>query len=194
LEVLLGRANEISRKYRSGEEHAEMPDTEIHRGIVQTLSEFAKASRYYNLDYLLGRAPAAAVDPIAAWFSRVGKPILAKHYSSRRHAEDEQQAAALKEFLGDSVAVRSHSEEGKAVDDVGEALRLGARTKAIQRYGRLYTLQIARFLALLLSDMGIVAMKRGVKAVPYLSDFFRVFTGPDHYLLRGRKTWSIYKP
>jgi len=79
----LFRAIEVIRVRQNFSRDGSFPDTEIHRAILQTLSDFAKASRYYNLDYLAKGSASTLQDPIAAWFAHVGSPILTKHYSQR---------------------------------------------------------------------------------------------------------------
>jgi hypothetical protein len=52
-------------------------------------------------------------------------------------------------------------------------------------------MQIIRFLAFLLSDVGYAAHARSLSDVPHLSEFFAIFKNDDNYL-RRRKRWSIY--
>ncbi len=53
-------------------------------------------------------------------------------------------------------------------------------------------MQIARFLARLLSELGTQAQAVGMDTVPYFSEFFVTFNNDDDYF-RSRKTWSIYR-
>src|ERR1043166_5192419 len=54
VQALLTHCEPIARKYRDGKEFATRPSSAIHDGIVLTLSEFGKISRYYNLDLVAG--------------------------------------------------------------------------------------------------------------------------------------------
>jgi len=193
LQVLLAWANQISLKYRAGLEHSELPDSAIHTGIIHVLTEFAKYSRYYNLDYLAGRAKQSVEDPVATWFGCVGSPILEKHYTQRRREWDAERASALREAIGGFTMLRIHTEEGHLLEDVGEVALLSARSRVLQKYSRLYVLQIVRFFACIMSVFGDEALRRGIGDIPYLSDFFGMFYNEDAVFLR-RKTWSIYRP
>lgn len=66
IDVLLNHCETLCIKYRNGEEYAERPNSDIHKGIVQTLTEFAKLSRYYNLDSVTGGKAANLPEPIDA--------------------------------------------------------------------------------------------------------------------------------
>ena len=80
LSDIIDAANSI--KSRRGIVTEEFPADEVTQGIIQTLSEFATSTRYYNLDYLVGGKSAGMTEPVAAWYGSVCKPILDKHYSS----------------------------------------------------------------------------------------------------------------
>jgi hypothetical protein len=83
IEGLMKRCEEISLRYRSGQEYSIRPKEPIHQGIVTVLSEFGILSRYYNLDFLAGGKAAKLTEPIAAWWTRVDVPILASTIPTR---------------------------------------------------------------------------------------------------------------
>src|SRR5713101_1528009 len=120
---LLRRADEISQHRRSGGEYTTLPATSIHQGIIETLSEFASATRYYNLDLLVQGRGKAFSDPLAAWIVRVGKPILEQHYSAKRRDADKRRAETLEQLIGSRTLVRHHKEAGAPISSVeGAAL------------------------------------------------------------------------
>ena len=85
LDQLFSHVEVISTKRRSGKEFSERPHTDIHNGIVQTLTEFARTTRYYNLDLVTGgKAVRNCRDPMTAWNERVIQPILEKHCKPAR--------------------------------------------------------------------------------------------------------------
>jgi hypothetical protein len=66
-------------------------------------------------------------------------------------------------------------------------------TAVVQRHGRLYVMQIARWLATVLAEIARDgAYRRQIDAFLALPEPFAMFLNDDAYL-RGRKTWSIYR-
>jgi hypothetical protein len=191
IKALMDRAAEISHRRRAGKEYAELPSTPIHSAIIETLTEFARVTRYYNLNLLRGKS-GTSTDPLAAWMARVGMPILAKHYSQKQRQKNREKAKKLEEDMSRIVSfIHHHTEEGVPLETFEAAALHTSETEVVQKYGQLYTLQIIRFLAFLLSNMGTLARKNAFETIPYLNDFFLIFMNPDAVLKR-RRTWSIY--
>jgi|HubBroStandDraft_5_1064220.scaffolds.fasta_scaffold04427_3 hypothetical protein len=164
------------------------PNTEINAAIVKTLTEFGIRSRYYNLDLIVNRRQDAE-EPIQAWWTRVGQLILSKHYSARQQARHERIAAAIGEQADSVTSVHFHDEQGHFMGDVATILRRGSENRVVQKYSRLYTLQIVRWLSTLLSTLIDTATHMRIEALAGLSEYFRVYPGQsDDYLLR-RTTW-----
>ena len=123
----------------------------------------------------------------------MGKPILAKHYSPKQRDKDREKAKKLEKDMDHIVSfVHHHTEEGVLLETFETAALHTSETEVVQKYGRFYTLQIIRFLACLLSDMGKIAWKNSLEKIPYLNDFFLIFMNQDAVFMR-RRTWSIYK-
>jgi hypothetical protein len=191
ISALLAHCEPLSAKYRAGKQYAERPTDDIHNGIIMTITEFGKLSRYYNLDLLTGGSAAALPEPIQAWWQRVGQPILSKHYSERQRERDHQRAAALDTLMSDKVSVLYHTESTAPIENVEELALRAAATRVIQKYGRLYTLQIVRWLAYLISDLAHI----GTPIVPGLfglEELFMIFRIPDDRYFRDRTVWSLY--
>jgi hypothetical protein len=153
LGVLLNHCEAVSAARRSTREYSKRPSHAVHQGIIQTLNEFGKLTRYYNLDSLTGGKAAVSLEPVGAWWKRVGEPILSKHYTARQRTIDDTNAANLDELMREHVIVRHHSETGDAMNDVATVARRASETRVVQRYGRLYVLQIVRWLSYLISDL-----------------------------------------
>jgi hypothetical protein len=194
IDKLLNYCDILSAKYRHGKKFAERPNSEIHAGIIKTLNEFAKQSRYYNLNYITGEISPKAPEPISVWWQRVGQPILKKHYNEKKHKRDIEQAKLMNELLRDHVMVMHHDENGNNIDNMETFITHGAGTKIVQKYGQFYTLQIIRWLAFLIDDLShIGAYKKRIEPLLGLNERFVIFMNEDS-LFKGRKTWSIYKP
>jgi hypothetical protein len=170
-----------------------LPRTMIHKGIIESLSEFADKSRYYNLNYLTENNTSAQFnDPLKVWFQKVIVPILRLHYKKRQKEKHIKNAQIIDSLLKDKAAICFHSEDGKLLDNAFDASMQTALTDFAKPFCRMYTMQIMRFLAFLVSDLAYDAMQKGLNDIPYLSDFFAIFKNDDSYFKR-RKTWSIYK-
>lgn len=187
---LLQQANSVSQRRRNGAEHSVLPATSIHLGIIQTLDDFARSTRYYNLDFLAQGAHASLADPLEAWFNNVGQPILHMYYRPQNRANDQELAMRLQSDMGDFTLIRNQTETGHEINSVEASFMHARQTKVIQKYGQFYTLQIIRFFAFLFSDLGFIAQQRRMPDIPYMGDFFRIFYNQDSYLKR-RSTWVI---
>jgi len=191
--TLLDKCEKLSIKHRSGKEHSERPNESVHQGIVTTLTEFGKLSRYYNLDFIVGGKASQLPEPVATWWQRVGQPILTKHYSAHQQKIDTAQSAAVATLMRKFTTVLHHTEEGAIIDDVEALMLRSGASRIVQKYGRLYTLQLVRWLSFLISDLSSVgAYQKRIEPLLGLDEPFRMFLNDDRYL-RGRKTWSIYR-
>lgn len=194
LTALLSACENINADHRKGGDYSDRPSDPVHKGIILTLSEFATQTRYYNLDFIAGGKGSHKPEPIAAWWERVGQPILNKHYSSKQRDKDAAQAAMMDSLMGGFTRVLHHDENENTIDTVeGMMLRAGA-TRIVQKYGRLHVMQIIRWLSFLISDLSHKGAYRDrIEALLGLDEPFVIFRNPDSYL-RDRKTWSIYRP
>lgn len=166
----------------------------IHSEIWSALSEFGKISRYYNLDSVSGGIGASASEPIARWWSHVVTPILAKHYSPKLKARDHSVAYLTGALLGPVSTVLYFDESGEKVKSIESASKLTGATSIAQKYGRLYVLQIVRWMANILSDLSHDgAYKMRIGFLLGLNEPFAIFYNDDAYF-KSRKTWSVYRP
>jgi hypothetical protein len=192
LGLLLDRCEVVSDARRSTTEYAKRPNGRVHQGIIQTLSEFGTLTRYYNLDLLAGGKAAELPEPVGAWWKRVGGPILSQHYTARQREKDDATADCLGELLSAHAIFRHHSETGEPMSDAATLVRRAGATRVIQVHGRLYVLQIVRWLSYAISDLAQEAAYRH-NLEPFLGvdEPFKPFLNDDRYF-RGRKSWSIY--
>ena len=171
---------------------AERPITRIHKAIEEALSEFAERTRYFNLDYVSGPHHVAR-DPIATWWEKVVGPILTEHYSPGLRARDERRWREVVALMSSESLVLHHDESGEQIADVETMANQGMQTRHARRWGRMYTLQIVRWLASILYELSnIGAYQRRIQALLGLHEPFVMFLNSDEYL-RRRKTWSIYR-
>ncbi len=166
------------------------PETVIHQGIVETLSEFAdNVTRYYNLDVITGETQVTGrTDPIASWNERVTGPILQAHYTERIQRRHEADARILELVAGPLIRGHHESETGHAIDSALAGALSTAKAEFARRWERMYVLQIARFVGNTLVGLSDAAHALRLQ-VPFLNDFFYIFSNDDAYF-RERKTWS----
>jgi hypothetical protein len=190
---LIDAVEPLASNYLSAVEWRERPSTSIHAGITDTLSEFGKLSRYYNLDLLSGGKAAQLPEPIRAWWERVGSPILDAHYKPRTRMKNESNAAMMEALVGSHTSVLHHNEKGEIIGTMEGLSRQAGATAIVQKFGRLYTLQLVRWLSTLIGTISTRgAYEERIKALRGLDEPFVIFRNTDAYL-RDRKTWSIYR-
>ncbi|HVY77066.1 MAG TPA: hypothetical protein VG898_01005 [Solirubrobacterales bacterium] len=192
LSSLLEAADGVAGR-REIEPERRLPKSDIHDGIVGTLSNFAtNLTRYYNLDLVTDAAEVEdRVDPIVEWLQRVTEPVLALHYPQRSLRRNLSRAMAIEEMVGPYMLVRFFAEDGTPIQTAGAASLRTAETEFARRWERMYVLQLARFVGAVLAELGFQAQVTGFEDIPYFSEFFSLFHNSDAYF-RNRKTWSIH--
>lgn len=192
LRTLLPRCELIGKTVNPGRPYASRPIDSIHQGIEETLSEFAAKSRYYNINYITGGA-GKQTDPIAMWWDKVAGPICERHYSDRQRKKDAARASVMTELLGDHAIVLHHMENGTEINAADAYFGRAGATAVVQKHGRLYTLQIVRWLASILFELSHCgAYQERIEPLLGLSEPFGIFGNDDRYL-RNRRAWSIYR-
>jgi hypothetical protein len=79
--------------------------------ILSFLSEFAKKSRYYNLD-LLASTPSGYGDPLVAW-DKILSQVLESDVPAQKRYRCEAQAKAIHGLIEDSIYVLQHGMDGR---------------------------------------------------------------------------------
>lgn len=165
------------------------PDDPITDAIVDVLTEFATATRYYNLDYLTGGKSKDMSDPLKAWYERVGALIFEKHHSAKKRDMEQARAKAIAGVVGDVMSIRFTREDGRPIDTAEAMFSEGPKVELLQKWGQFYCVRLVRYFAVFLSELGREAWGKN-EDVPYFSYFFRVFSNDDAYI-KSVKTWKI---
>jgi len=116
-------------------------------------------------------------------------PILDRHYNANQRAKDEAKAASVEALLSPAFVLR-HNEAGQPMTSIEEMMKHAGSTRVIQKYGRLYVMQLARWLSVIMAK--ISHNGHCIEALYDLDELFGISQMEDSYLLR-RKTWSIYR-
>ena len=191
LKPLLNMCEDVSADLDQGKRYMTRPNDVIHKGIEEVISQFASKLRYYNLNHLANAAQGQQ-DPIALWWEMVATPICERHYSLKQRRRDMAEAALVDGILKGHTTVIHTSETGGAIDNPFMLFARGMASRVVQKYGRLYTLQIARWMAAIILQLATYgAYERRIEALLGLDEPYAVFRNDDD-LLRDRRTWSIY--
>ncbi len=158
-------------------------DADLAQAIIEVLSEFARSTRYYNLDYLVGGSGQSR-DPLQAW-ARDVQDKLAENYPARQRANAAQRASDLQSLLGDAASIMQMREDGSHVTTLYEAGVHEALGKWVQQKATYHCATIVRYLAEILRGVTWRAIEAGV-AVPFLFEFFATDNNPASYLQRRR--------
>jgi hypothetical protein len=191
--ALIGKASAI-RSNRLGRQssistnsHSTLPSDKITSLIMEFLSEFAKATRYFNVDFMVGGKSVQIGDPIKIWHRRVGTAILASPQigakRQRWHASATSRASALSPAI-----VLATASDGTPMNDVTTLLLSEYEANEINKQAQWKVLGIVRFLSLLLIDVGEAANEGGYAFVPDFRDHFCFFCGDDA-IIRRYKVW-----
>lgn len=187
---LLPACESIGKFLDPARTYAARPSDAIHKGIEETLSAFATKLRYYNLNHLAGAA-GGQDDPIAMWWEKVATPICTKHYPKHKRDQDEAEAAVMEQMVGHMSAVVHTAEDGSDIRTVASFFSRAGATNTTQKYGRLYTLQIVRWLGSILFELSHRgAYELRIKPLLGMQEPFTMFLNEDRYL-RDRRSWAV---
>ena len=191
LSSLLAKCEDIGTAISQDRDYKARPNDPIHQGIENVLSLFATKLRYYNLNHLAG-ADRGQEDPVTMWWKKVAIPICDRHYSERQRKKDKADAFDMESMIGNISAVIHSAENGDPIRDVHSFFCRGSVTRIVQKYGRLYTMQIIRWLASIIFELcHRSAYELRLQTLLGLHEPFTIFMNEDNYF-RSRSTWSIY--
>lgn len=191
IQPLLRECETIGESITGEREFKERPSLAVHTGIEEVLSLFATSLRYYNLNTLAG-ATQGLGEPIKLWWEKVAARILEKHYTQEQQQKDQEKADSMDRGIDDWLIVRKTTETGEIILDYASLFIHDKKTKYVQRYSQLYTLQIVRWLSSIiyhLSYQGAYIMR--IDFLLGLHEPFAIFLNEDKFL-RSRTTWTIY--
>jgi len=186
LRLLLETLEEIGQRRSVEPPWNRCPDSDIHRSIISIFTNFAtNVTRYYNLEAVADRT-IAVDDPFKAWYEQVTKPVIELHMGRATRRRIDRQASEVATALAGNALTRFHGYDGTLITSPFDLSRLTGETEFARRWERMYVLQIARFISVLLGHLG-----GRTEFIPYFNEFYGMFYNEDDFL-RQRKTWSIY--
>ncbi|MGD3112907.1 hypothetical protein [Streptomyces sp. YGL11-2] len=186
LNKLLAAVQAIRVKLDQGQLRWQLPHPDIVDDAVTFLAEFAKTTRYYNLDVLSGKAP--TLDPVARWFRDVGKPLLDKR-PARQTRRNAAQAQAAEQLAGGYFLIHAITEDGTPVSSAEDAVLAGRNSEYVAKEGTFLCTALVRYVIEVLLHRWHAARKTG-HVIPDFGDFFYLFNNSDA-LLKNRMTFSV---
>jgi hypothetical protein len=162
------------------------PSDPVTVSVVKFLSEFADATRYFNVDFLVGGKSTTMGDPIKVWHSTVGSAVLAMPKMKAKKPRWLEQAAAVAETMSPAIVITT-SASGAPLDNVA-ALSLSEHEAAeINKQAQWKILGVVRFFGLLLIDLSEAANAAGHHFIPDLREHLGFFCGEDAIIRRYRR-------
>lgn len=164
-------------------------DEKIHQAIINLLGDFAETSgRYSYVNILLGKEDRSK-DCIEQWFNDIDIPLYNKHISQKRKNDIENRSAAMGRILNQVSVTLFIAEDKTEITNAAEASIRAEIWKAVAPYRQLYMLQIIRYLAELLMELGHRALRINSADIPHFGEIFGLFYNDNSYF-RSRKTWD----
>lgn len=102
LDRLLIRCQEFGQRY-ADPPYDNRPVQPIHQVIIRVLNDFARTTRYYNLDFLSGAVQGN--DPVSVWWNSVATLIIENHINAAVEARIETEARVRNHAFGRYAAV-----------------------------------------------------------------------------------------
>ena len=182
---LVKHAKTVAEKYNI---NFDVQNTEIKRKIIDLLTEFAKSSRYYNLDFLANVQPSLLGDPIAYWNQAIGELIIQKHPVKDFKEHEKEMMSVIDSFSLFMFANENQEPLTNAFDNFTNH----RRTEQVQKYGCFYIYTIARTISKILNELRFENYRKYRNSnIPDFNDFYRVLMNPDDSYVKRRKTWKI---
>ena len=152
---------------------------EIHQRIIQSLCNFAKGDRYYNIDALVERE---ARNPIEDWNSSVVDCILDRYIGKIELGKSLNELASK---MDENISFLFND-----VTTAEEYIKLGIETPVVERFVRLHFMQIVRELIFLIIDISDTCRNQGNKDMPFMSEIFSALKQPDKWYLNHKTYYN----
>jgi len=170
-----------------------LPNEAVSRSALSILADFARWTRYYNMDVLVGaKNVRMRRDPVEAWFTEIGGWVLRDKYSKVRAKNDETFARFAEAAIGKESFMLHIAEDGSQISSVYDATLRSRQMDIIQREGAVICACLARHIADVMFELVWKTRSMGVTDIPDVAEFFTMLYNDESYL-RSRKTFSILR-
>jgi hypothetical protein len=185
LDGLLEKAREINLRRALRADASALADDLVVRAVA-IVSEFARRSRYYNLDVVTG-ASTRGGEPLARWDKEVCAEILRRHHrlttSQKREIEF---ARKLKDQPG--IVVAHTADDGSPIWDMENLALHSVASETKQKYSVFYLHQVVEFCITVLEGLD------NLFSMPlYVGEPFRTMSCVPRQMVLRRKIWKSYR-
>ena len=152
----------------------------IHSAIINELNEFANRTRYHNLDKL---GQENTINPIESWEKNIIRYIRKndiKRYSLSKY--DKEVVAELDAHTAFDM---------QDISSWKDMIVQSAENPQIEKFLRLYIMQIIREYSQLLVEISNFGWEEGNENIPYFKEIFGYLIQKDSWY-KSHKTYSIY--
>jgi hypothetical protein len=161
----------------------------IEEQILAFLSEFAKFSRYYNLD-ALGAVPTAYGDPLARW-DEIIEDVLSHDVPKAKIKAQQTEAEAMHDLMASNTLAIQHGMDGKRLP-LRQVFSLPGKHILAAPYVMVRVFRLLTPLLETVSELGERAFYGSPRNtgphVPLFGEFFVHFGGSDAEI-RRKKRW-----
>ncbi|MCP3797960.1 hypothetical protein NLX83_01685 [Allokutzneria sp. A3M-2-11 16] len=187
LQKLFGEVEARRVKYQS-ELKWSLPDRDLALTALAVLSDFAKSTRYYNLDVLTG-APNidSKRDPVEAWYTTVATEVLKRKYSGRQKLKDAAEAEFLEKLIEGKAHVLFTAEDGTHIGSIHDSAIRAKQAKIIQRESTVISACLARHMSEVLFVLHY-QQSTSNSSIPPLHEFFSIFFNDE----RDFRAWKMF--
>ena len=156
----------------------------IQVDILKILSNFAKGDRYSNIDFLVNSKNQS--DPTKNWHERVDKKLYENRVSEQKKRKINDKAKYLNQMFGQSIGVLFQSESREEINDLEKSIFLSGMSESIEKYRRLYILQIIRYWVEIIRNLQYLALESNLREIPWFTEIFAIFYNDDTFFLRRK--------
>jgi hypothetical protein len=176
LSDLIKEARSINSINNYGIDESVFEDS-LSQVIIEFLKDFAKQSRYYNLDAASGKFQSGN-EPLARWDRDVCVELIRRHFK----LTEKKKAMFVAQQLMLPASITHTHEDGSSINDPDSYILSCIQINDKQRYSMLYIYRIIRF-----------AVKLFKKIEPFqLWELFVIYEQTDTQALQN-KVWDPYK-
>ncbi|WP_124541437.1 hypothetical protein [Piscinibacter terrae] len=164
------------------------PSGSIEAGILSFLSEFARTTRYYNLDAL--SSPSVQSDPLASW-EAILNDVLVQDVPQRKMQAQLDLAKQMHDLMAGSIRAIQHGMDGKQLSLL-EVFNLPVKHQLAVPYTMVRVFRLLTPLLTIIGEQGrqlfYCQPRSSNPQAPLFHEFFVHFGGSDAEI-RRKKRW-----
>ncbi|MFV8371806.1 hypothetical protein [Flavobacterium sp. LB2P74] len=174
----------LIEKYKCQEYFDRLKTDSIYPIILNNLSDFATANRYFNLNKLSGST--ITQDPVGRWNNEINSLIIERHFDL--NSSKNQRVMEIAKKFSSSTIVKHTNENDNEIKDYKNLVFASLQVEVKQKYSMFYTFCIIKALCELQRSQNSL-----LRSNIYLDEFFMIFR--EKYTNAKRlKSWNPHYP